>query len=262
MWRIVIGLGVVMVRFSRILWRGLFLLCISALPIASASAATISIDGAKLTSIYSQASFGNTPITINILSSATIYDANLLNLTSDTDVSTLFGLGPDNAASRIVDAFFVDSIGACGGPGSSIVGCADRPGHDLVVNSSYAATDTNEVDLGHELGHNFGLMHVAGIDTDLMNPALYGSTYLSPTQAAVVLASNLVQTAQDGSLFVNIRPILVSASATAGPTPGGGSGTAGNPSVATTPLPAGLPLFATGISFLGLLSRRKRRKQV
>ena len=82
-------------------------------------------------------------------------------------MTTLFNLGPDNAASRIVDAFFVDNIGACGGPGSSIVGCADRPGHALVVNSGYAANDTNEVDLGHELGHNLGLMHVAGVDSDL-----------------------------------------------------------------------------------------------
>lgn len=251
-----------MIGFSRTLRRGLFLLCISAFPIASASAATITIDGAKLTSIYSQASFGNTPITINVLSAATIYNSNLLNLTSDTDVSTLFNLGPDDAASRIVDAFFVDSIGACGGPGSSIVGCADRPGHDLVVNSSYASTDTNEVDLGHELGHNLGLMHVAGIDSDLMNPALYGSTYLSAAQASVVLYSHLVQTANDGSLFVNIRPVLVSATETVGPTPGGGTGGTGNPSISTTPLPAGLPLFASGISFLGLLARRKRRKQI
>jgi hypothetical protein len=32
------------------------------------------------------------------------------------------------------------------------------------------------------------------------------------------------------------------------------------PEVSTTPLPAGLPLFATGLGALGLLSRRKKRK--
>ena len=73
----------------------------------------------------------------------------------------MFAAGPDNAASKIVDAFFVDSISSCGGPGVNIVGCANQPGHNLVVKSSYAATDTNEIDLGHELGHNLGLAHVA-----------------------------------------------------------------------------------------------------
>ena len=39
-----------------------------------------------------------------------------------------------------------------------------------------------------------------------MNPALYGSTYLGAAQAAIVLASSLVQTAEDGSLSLISAP--------------------------------------------------------
>lgn len=250
-----------MTGFARALRSGalLALLAIaSPLFIASASAATITIDGAKLSAIYSQSSFTTSPITVNVLQSAAIYDASLLNLSTNQAVSELFSLGPDDYASKIVDAFFVDSIGACGGTSSSIVGCANRPGHDLVVKSSYAATDTNETALGHELGHNLGLMHVEGM-ADLMNPVLQGSTYLDAAQASAVLQSPLVQTAADGSLYIDIRPILVSGSSTVASAPDPGNGTSPNPSVEVTPLPAGLPLFLSGISVLGLLARRKKR---
>jgi hypothetical protein len=176
----------------------------------AASAAVITIDAAKLTAIYSQASFGADKIAVVVLPSETIDAPSLLNLTTDVKVDQLFALGPDNAQSRIVDAFFVNSIGSCGGFGDGIIGCANQPGHDLVVDSSYAQTDANEADLGHELGHNLGLGHVAGFDSNLMNSILGGSMLLTAGQVATILASPLVQ--QDTGRFIDVRPILIGGS--------------------------------------------------
>jgi hypothetical protein len=58
----------------------------------AALAASITIDGEKLTTIYSQASFGTTPIAIVVLPSATV--SGPTNLTTDALVDQLFALGP------------------------------------------------------------------------------------------------------------------------------------------------------------------------
>ncbi len=176
----------------------------------AASAAVITISAGPLDAIYSQAGFGTNSISIFILPSATVKSStgtDLLNLGTNAEIETLFGLGPDNAASLIVDAFFVDSITSCGLIGD-FVGCSSQPGHDLVVQSAFAKTDTKELDLGHELGHNLGLMHVFATP-NLMNPNLNGSTLLTAAQIATILASPLVQNNTAIGNFIDIRPILV-----------------------------------------------------
>ncbi len=153
----------------------------------------------------------------------------------------MFAANPDDAASKIVDAFFVDSITACGsGSGPNIVGCANRPGHDLVVKSSYAATDTNEIDLGHELGHNLGLDHVAD-PTNLINPVLLGGTTLTSSQFTTILGSALFQVDPNGDndYFINIRPILIAAS---------------------TPLPAAWGMMTLGLGVGGFVLKRRKAK--
>jgi len=223
---------------------GAFLLAVlTSLPGKVTWAASITIDAGALTSIYSQQPAFSSPISIRVLSSATIVDSTLLNIDTGPKLTQLFASGPDNAASKIIDAYFVDSITFCGGPTPSIVGCALVAAPGLVVNSSLAASDVLQIDLGHLLGHNLGLADVfAQPDTNLMSPT-FDSTVLTVNQANAVLLSGLVQTDANGGLFVNVRPVLVT-DAVAAPGPMIG---------------AGLPglLIALG----GMLGWRRRRNE-
>jgi len=201
-------------------------ICVFGVLLASpACAAEITISAGPIETIYSQNNNeGVKNVTIDILTPFTIYRPDLLNITTSAQLADLFGLGPDNTASNIVDAFFVDSIGWCGSPGSNIVGCANAPGNDLVVQSAYAAADAAELDLSHELGHNLGLFHVMPADpTNLMNAQLDGGTTLTDAQFATILTSPLFidETNVTGDYEIDIRPILVDASVP-GPLAGAG----------------------------------------
>jgi hypothetical protein len=204
-----------------------------------ASAAVITISAGPIETIYSQTNTsGIGSVTVNILPSATIFNSTYLNLTSDAMIDQLFLLGPDNDASKIIDAFFVDNISFCGKASPDIVGCANRPGHDLVVKSSYAATDTKELDLSHEIGHNLGLPHVTSCaNCNLMNPVL-GSTVLTDAQFASILTSPLFQPDPnaDNGYFMDIRPILVAP---------------------TVPLPPAWIMMIGGLGVVGFLRLRR-----
>ena len=206
--------------------------------VSPGSAATVTIDATKVTSIYTQPNFGSNPITINVLATAIIHDTSLLNINSAARFSSLMTAGPDAPATKIVDAFFVDSITYCGGPGSNIVGCGIVNAPGLAVDSTFAASDTKEVDLAHELGHNLGLSHISDA-ANLMNPVLLGGTTLTSSQISTIFLSSLVQGDARTGFFIDLRPVLVAA---------------------TTPLPASLPLFAGGLSAVVIVARRRRRK--
>lgn len=161
--------------------------------------------------IFSQSVFGSTPIAVHWLAAApSIVDASLASINSGDDLIRLAGNSPD--ALPIVNAFFVDSINYCGGPGNNIVGCSFQSSNVIAVDSSFAAGVTGDIDIAHELGHSLGLEHVSGTG-NLMNPFL-NSTLLTSTQATQILsATYLVQTDAGGGLFIDIRPIAVLAAA-------------------------------------------------
>ncbi len=174
----------------------------------------------SLNAIYGQAAFGLKPITVTWLTpGATIISPRLATIDDDIEVRDLFALAP--SAAPVVNVFFVDAIGFCGGLFSSgIVGCSSAPGNILMVASSFAAGAQGALDIAHELGHSLGLSHVGNNSTrgNLMNPVL-NSTILTTSQASSILGttstsgSNLVQMATNGSLFINLRPIAVVVSA-------------------------------------------------
>lgn len=199
------------------------------------SAAAGPITEPDITPIYSQASFGVNGITIEWLPVMEIH-----NLPTSGDLGIYGDAAPDKH-SRIVDAFYLQAVG-CGGPPSSyILGCGYVGGNVLSLDALFLASNPDlagEV-VAHELGHNLGLDHVS-TPGDLMRPsAAPDQTLLTTDQVAIILASPLVQTDNNGQRFIDIRPIDV------GP-------------FAAVPEPASMTLLAAGAG--GVLLRRRRAK--
>jgi hypothetical protein len=186
------------------------MLALSLLLVGQAHAALITTNEAILDSIFSQASFGNMPIDIRIGAPTELVFPELLNITTNTEVNTLFSkhIGGENT----VNFYFIDKISACGStvhPG--IAGCGEYHGNDFVVESYYAASSYGGELLAHELGHNLGLRHLNG--SFLMNDSLNRSTEITESEVNTIHNSSLVKT--NGSLFwIDINPVLIVAQAT------------------------------------------------
>jgi len=177
--------------------------------VAPAQAAFITSNEAELDAIYSQANFGERPIDIRIGSATELVFPELLDISSDAEISQIFSqhVGPAN----VVNFYFVDSISACGGQiSSSIVGCGEYFGNDFVVESSYAAGPYGGELLAHELGHNLGLPHLSG--AYLMNPFLNKQTLITPAEVTRIFNSPLVQSLND-YYWIDINPVLIVAEA-------------------------------------------------
>lgn len=197
---------------------------LAALAVASTSqAAYVTIDEAALDSIFSQTSFGNSRIDIRIGGVTQIVRPDLLAITTDAQVNTLFGLHSGGA--NVVNFYFIDTIDSCSGFNVNIIGCGETPGNDFVVESVWAADNTVQAGgysfgaqlLAHELGHNLGLNHRNG--NNLMNPFINGYGDLNATEVTAIRASSLVQQDTAG-FYILINPVLIVRQALEVPEPG------------------------------------------
>lgn len=200
------------------------LFAVAALLIASVShAAYVTINEAGMDGVFSQSSFGNNKVDIRIGALTQLVFPDLLDITSDAEIGTLFGkhVGPSN----VVNFYFVDTISACGGTiNSGIIGCGEVSGQDFVVESVWAANNVIQPGgisfgvqlLAHELGHNLGMGHRTG--NNLMNPSINGYQDLNASEVNTILASPLVQSDANG-LFILINPVLILAADNTVPEP-------------------------------------------
>lgn len=164
-----------------------------------------------LDKIFSQSAFGTTPIDVRFNPTVTIGRPDLLSIDSEQQLDTVFQLGGNNPLT--IDIFFVDAINECGGDLSpQIIGCGEEPGNKIVVESGFAASSFGAALMGHELGHNLGLDHVAAPPANLMNPTLNGSFALRADpaldQVGAILSSPLVQIDHD-QRFILITPFAI-----------------------------------------------------
>lgn len=194
---------------ARLRW--ILLLLRLALP-STAWAAFITTPEAGMDSIYGQGTFGANTIDIRFNPTITYNDPTLLTIDSNAKLNTLFGI---QGATPTVFMYFVDDISFCGGVSDPlIVGCADQPGNDIVVESAFMASALGDELAAHELGHNLGLEHIADIN-NLMNPTILASTtgLTGPgagSQVATIFMdpAGIIQSDVSG-YFISITPVLI-----------------------------------------------------
>jgi len=194
--------------------------------------------------VFSQASFGKSPIDIRFNAPLHFRNNALVSIDTPAELIALFNLvanGPVGPQSGPINMFSVGQLNTCDGiVNPSIVGCAFAiPNNAFVVEAAFAAGGLGTALNSHELGHDLGLPHVDPSTANLMNPFLQSDTTLTEAQAATVLSSDLVRTDVLGGRFVSITPIEISA----------------------VPEPTTLVLWGTTMAGLGLAGRWSRRKQ-
>lgn len=181
----------------------------------SVQGAFITIDEAGMDAIYSQTSFGNSPVDIRLGAAIEHVAPSLLSVDSASAWSML--TSAHYGAANVVNFWFLNDITWCGNNFIFYVGCGETPGNDFAVESNYADSLFNAELLAHELGHNLGLGHNSGSD-NLMDAFLNGGKDLSNTEVATIMSSPLVQFDSTG-FFIEVLPVLVVAIATQVSTP-------------------------------------------
>ena len=177
---------------------------------AIAEAAHVVIDETEMNAIFSQLSFGNTPISIRFNPAKQVVAPELLVIDNLTELQRLYNLATDPAPT--VTAFFVDQLNACAAVEPNVTGtyagCAQLPGHLFVEDFTFAELTPGPL-IGHELGHTLNLEHDFFDGLSLMAPIFPMGPNLTEGQVATILQSPLVQTDSTGHRVIQITPIAI-----------------------------------------------------
>ncbi len=179
----------------------------------------VTFDETTIESIFAQND--STFIDFRLNPTETVFSDSLLSIDSTNEISLLHTISNahNTDSTFAISLFYLDEITYCDGVGSNIAGCAaivqppSSPGSFAFLDSTYAANTTFGTNvIAHELAHTIGLgSHVAGNNTNLMNPTAYnlpGIPPLTTAQQADILASPYVQI--DGiDRFVEVTPFVI-----------------------------------------------------
>lgn len=156
----------------------------------SAVAASITLYETRLDEIFSQASFGASPIDIRFLEPVELVAPELLDIDSDAEYERLRFTYTERFAATTIRMFFVDRIGFCGKPKRrGIGGCTNSTIVVLDAQKVRGNPERQGVDelMAHELAHIFlGNGHSRG--RNLMNPSMAnGRDELTQEQASRIV---------------------------------------------------------------------------
>jgi hypothetical protein len=204
--------------------------------LGTAQAGYVTTNEGVMDAIFGQSIFGANPIDIRFNAEQTIHNSALLTIDSDAEFDLL---ATYEVGTPTVSMFYVDSISFCGSFGEGIVGCGSTPGSLIALDSDFTASEFGGNAEGHELGHNLSLQHVAGTDTNLMNPSVYEGQAPAPLtqdQLDAIFQSPLVQHDAQG-YYISVTPYAV---------------------VASIPEPSSVVLMGLGMALAGIVAVRKR----
>ncbi len=189
-----------------------------------ATAASITLYETRLDEIFSQASFGDTPVDIRFLEPVELVAPELLDIDSEAEYERLRFTYTERFPVTTIRMFFVDRIGFCGKPKRrGIGGCTNSTIVVLDAQKLRGNPQRQGVDelMAHELAHIFlGNGHSRG--RNLMNPSMAnGRDELSPEQVSRIVNGRVgrsdsgplwVQSDERGR-YIEIVPVLVVAKA-------------------------------------------------
>jgi hypothetical protein len=147
---------------------------------------------------------------------AELVTPNLLDITSNGEITSLFGNHASFGCIFESVVYFVDTISACGSTTNApgIIGCGQRPGNNFVVESLFALGTLGAELVAHELGRNLGLTHIDNVNNLMDSFINVSNIQLTANQGNTIFGSDLVQGDAQSGFFIQLNPVLVVAMAT------------------------------------------------